>query len=149
MASIILQTFVAGGNSQNQKIELKQVAENQSAEFLATNPVYKPKSPIRRVFIPKTEFDTEIIKTYIREQAVKNGVNPETALFIAEKESQFDPTKIGDNGISAGLWQFNLQANPSISYKCAIDWVCSTQLAMKWIKEGKINAWSVWKYRSL
>ncbi len=91
----------------------------------------------------------EVIRSYIKEKATEKGVDPRKALFIAEHESQFNPNAIGDSGISFGVWQFNLKANPHISKKCALDYKCSTEIAINWLANGKENMWSVWRMRKL
>ena len=90
-----------------------------------------------------------LVRGYIREEAIKHGVEPDKALFIAEHESQFNPGAIGDSGISFGVWQFNLKANPYILKECALDYKCSTEIAMNWLVDGKENSWSVWRMRNL
>ena len=91
----------------------------------------------------------EAIRSYIKEKAAEKGVDPRKALFIAEHESQFNPNAIGDSGISFGVWQFNLRANPHIPKECALDYKCSTEIAMNWLADGKENSWSVWRMRNL
>lgn len=88
------------------------------------------------------------IREFIRERAIANKIDPEKALFIAEHESQFNPSAVGDSGISFGIWQFNLRANPHIPKECALDYKCSTEIAMNWLAAGKENAWSVWRMRN-
>jgi hypothetical protein len=51
-------------------------------------------------------------------------------LNLEGKESGYDPARIGHDGISVGLWQFNLKANPQGSRSCAKNHACSTGLAM-------------------
>jgi len=98
-----------------------------------TPPVIAPPSP-------------EQVKSYVLAQAEAAGVNPAQALWIVGHESQFGQNTVGDGGKSIGPWQFNLKANPEISYQCADDLKCSTSLALQWIKNGKIRMWSTWTY---
>jgi hypothetical protein len=85
------------------------------------------------------------LKNYLISEAKRNGIDTQKALFIVEKESNFHSDAVGDSGKSYGLWQFNIAANKNITKKCALDIQCSTKLAMKWLKAGKENHWSVFK----
>jgi hypothetical protein len=102
-------------------------------------------SPIPAPIPPKN--DIPYSSQYIVQTAKEYGINPIDALFIIGKESQDCVNLSGDDGISIGYWMFNLKANPQVSYSCASNFECSTNLAMKWISEGKINAWSTWRFR--
>lgn len=92
---------------------------------------------------------TEQIRQYVDNAAGQAGVNPLIAEWIIQHESQWNPGAVGDNGISLGLWQFNIQANPNISKDCALDYQCSTKMALQWILDGKINKWSSWRFRHI
>lgn len=96
------------------------------------------------------------VADFVSEEAVHYGVNPADALWIVGHESEdcwqegyYDPALKGDGGKSVGCWQFNLNANPQVSYACAADLKCSTELAMQWILDGKIDKWSTWVYRDI
>lgn len=112
-----------------------------------------PQSLLRGVSNPNFD-DTEkikrnmaeITKNYVYLTALASGVDTELALWIIKKESAGNYLAVGDNGDSIGLWQFNLRLNKDIKYSCAIDVRCSTELAMKWLLEGKKNRWSVVSY---
>lgn len=86
----------------------------------------------------------EVVRTFVLATSRAYGVNPRLADWIADKESQFNPNAIGDGGRSVGLWQFNLEANPEVLRSCALDYRCSTKLAMEWIIAGKSMAWSTY-----
>jgi hypothetical protein len=97
------------------------------------------------------------VESYVRQEAALYGVNPTDALFIVAHESEdcyqegfFDPALPGhepNGSTSFGCWQFNLRANPELSYACVTNLQCSTELAMQWIVAGKINKWSTWSER--
>lgn len=88
-----------------------------------------------------------------------NGIDPQIALFIAEKESRFDFLSRGDlNGVckygknkgkpqeSRGIWQFNNCSFPNISDAEAFDVASSTALAMEQMKKGNYKIWSVYRW---
>jgi hypothetical protein len=89
----------------------------------------------------------ESVENYVVKEAKKEGVNENIVTWIVGHESQFGKRVVGDDGISLGVWQFNIKTNPGISRECAMDLKCSTQLALNWLKAGKINKWSTWKFR--
>jgi hypothetical protein len=96
------------------------------------------------------------VRAYVEGVAVADGVNPVDALWILDHESEdcwqegyYDPALVAHepNGTeSYGCFQFN-SANPDFDLSCADDLTCSTNLAMQWILEGKINRWSTWRLR--
>jgi hypothetical protein len=87
------------------------------------------------------------LKSYIEADARKSGVPPRLATWIVEHESQWNPHKIGDDGKSQGLWQFNRRWHPEISKRCAFSVSCSTHFAMRLLAAGKQEMWTTWKYR--
>jgi hypothetical protein len=96
--------------------------------------------------VASTGLSPSDIRKYVLSEAKRYGVNPQKADWIVSHESRYDPTTIGDDGISVGIWQFNLKANPQIPKACAEDVKCSTDLAMRWILAGKIKAWSTYSF---
>src|SRR5689334_4481464 len=61
------------------------------------------------------------LKAYIQLQAKAHGVNPTLALWIVQHESSFDPTRMGDDGQSRGLWQISRIWHPEVTDACAMD----------------------------
>ena len=99
----------------------------------------------------------EIVRNYVYYSAVASGVDPDKAIFIVRHESNFDFYAIGDtekicprNGKpmrSVGLWQFEINCyNTDISEAEALSVASSTAIAFQWLKEGKENRWSVWRF---
>lgn len=65
------------------------------------------------------------------------------ALRVATAESGLDPTKMGDQNTSAGLWQIHLPAHPDVSLTEALDPQWSTIWAMKEMaKDDGCKIWS-------
>jgi hypothetical protein len=50
------------------------------------------------------------IQTRIADEARRQGVRPELALAVAQKESSFNPGAVGDNGAAVGLFQLHAAA---------------------------------------
>jgi hypothetical protein len=109
--------------------------------------------------LPVVAFDNlspRQVTTFVRQEAIRYGVNPTDAEWIVGHESEdcwqkgyYDPAIAGHetNGtISYGCWQFN-DANDHFNLGCATDLKCSTDMAMQWILEGQINKWSTWRFR--
>ena len=101
---------------------------------------------------------TSSVRVYVACEAREFGVDVSRALFISWKESQYDPTRIGDDHLicprngqkqaSIGLWQINSCWNPQVGRAEALDVVSSTLWAMPRLKTSP-NIWSTWKYRKL
>ena len=132
------------------------------------NPLTAPSTYI----IPKEEIQaaqtadfssTSSIVEYIRERANEYGVNPAIALYIAERESSFDPRAVGDGHLtcllkgspnygkpirSRGLFQINNCAHPSVSDETAFSVVSSTEWALNELREGRANIWTTWRNRA-
>lgn len=85
------------------------------------------------------------LKSYVASEAKRWGVNVEMALFIAQHESTFDPTRVGDASTSYGMWQIHLPAHPDVTIASAQDPIWSTQWAMAHMTTP--NIWSTWRYR--
>ncbi len=94
--------------------------------------------------VSKTE-----IYDYLVKEAKIYGVDPIKATWIVSKESQWDATKMGDDGNSRGLWQISRIYHPEVSDACAMDWKCSTRWSMQWIAKdpSHIFQWTTWKCR--
>ena len=102
----------------------------------------------------------EVTKEYVRLTALASGVNPQVALWIVKKESNFDPNVIGDTKEALcpvgpnkgkiqrarGIFQLSDCWHPNISDEVAFSVASSTAIAMKWLKEGKENWWSVFRF---
>lgn len=87
------------------------------------------------------------VGAFVSGEAKKYGVNVTDALWIVSHESQFDPTKKGDDGQSRGLWQISRVYHPEVSDKCAFDIECSTRWSLNHIIAGHIQEWSTWRLR--
>ena len=86
------------------------------------------------------------IPNFIRQEAIKYGVDPLTALFIVQHESQFRPEAMGDDGQSRGLWQISKRWHPEVSDEMAFSPRKSTEWALKRIKAGYANEWSTYRF---
>ncbi|MGE0406136.1 MAG: transglycosylase SLT domain-containing protein [Candidatus Korobacteraceae bacterium] len=101
------------------------------------------------------------VRALIKNAAIEHGIDPTIALFIVEKESQFDHHAKGDGHLpvcpigpnqgkpqrSRGLWQINDCYHHEVSDAIAFDPVKSTAWALRRIKRGYIHEWSTWVYR--
>ena len=99
--------------------------------------------------------DQASVRNFIVAKALEHGVSSSKALYIVEKESgfgfrngKFNPAIEGPEkeGSSWGIWQF-WDKNDGFDKACAIDPICSTELAMNWLKAGRENRWSTWRNR--
>ena len=101
-------------------------------------------------------WSADSIKSFIADRARVAGVPVAQALFIAEHESQFDPTRLGDTdkvcpstGLiqrSRGLWQISDCYHPEIDDATAYNVKRSTAWAMRQLLINP-NEWSSWKNR--
>ncbi len=87
----------------------------------------------------------EVIKDYIVTESLIAGVNPQLALGIVKRESQFNPEAVGDHGNSLGAWQIHMPAHGDISPEQAKDIRWSTQWALTQLKAGNCHIWSTCK----
>lgn len=85
------------------------------------------------------------VKAYVRSQAVKNGVDPQLALWIVKHESSFNPRATGDGDASRGLWQISRVYHPEVSDNQAYGVTSSTQWSLDRIRDGKVNEWSSYR----
>lgn len=97
------------------------------------------------ISVPTINENSSTVKLYVEAQAKLLGVNPELAICIVTHESQLDPSKLGDDGNSRGLWQISKIWHPEVSDAVAFSEVSSTQWALDWIKKGHIKQWSTFK----
>ena len=121
-----------------------------------------PNNPVEPVKIENEEDifrnREELAKKFITAEAIKNNIDPVLANWIVKKESNFSPNAVGDTDKtclikgknfgkqlkSVGYWQFEINCyNTEISEQEALSVPASTAIAMKWLKEGKQNRWSV------
>lgn len=109
----------------------------------STYSIQPPQKPLWSQF----QASGEVLQTFVEADATYFGVPTSTALFIVKHESKFDPTRVGDDGDSRGLWQWNKPAHPEITDGCAFDVQCSTDAALDWIAKGNVNQWSTWRWR--
>ena len=107
------------------------------------------KTPYGSISAQISTSSQESVENYVLEQAKAENVSTTIVKWIVGKESHFGQRLVGDDATSLGPWQFNLVQTPSISESCAMDLKCSTSLALAWLRAGKENKWSSWKYRCL
>jgi hypothetical protein len=89
------------------------------------------------------------IPAMVSSYAQSYGINPAYASCIVSHESQWDPTKPGDDGNSRGLWQISRVWHPEVSDAVAFSPVSSTLWSLAWIKAGHWTQWSTyWLYCS-
>lgn len=86
--------------------------------------------------------DPVMIRDYIAVEALVMGVNPQIALGVVKRESQFHCERVGDYGTSHGCWQIHLPAHKEISPTQAHDVIWSTQWSLNEIKENGCGIWS-------
>lgn len=86
----------------------------------------------------------ESIKDMILRLSREYEISPTLSWNIVKCESGGDPTKVGDRGMSRGLWQINQKHHPYITDKQAFDPEWSTRWSLEKIKQGK-DLWTCWK----
>jgi hypothetical protein len=107
-----------------------------------------PKSVSKAQIIAKNSVlqpNVNEIKAFIAQEAVKQGVNPHIPLWIAEHESSFQVSAIGDDGESRGIFQISRRYHPEVSDACAYDYKCATEWSLARIAAGHANEWTTWK----
>lgn len=92
------------------------------------------------------------IKLYIINEAIAYGVDPQLALKVAKKESDYIPDKqshypdtSGPNGKedSWGVFQIHLPDHPDVTRDQALDWKFNVEWAMKTMAhDGGCTQWS-------
>lgn len=83
------------------------------------------------------------IPEFIALTATEYGINPQTALYISYKESNWDPKAVGDHGTSFGLFQIHNPKQKGLTVAQAEDVYFSTVWAMKTMKyDGGCKQWS-------
>lgn len=122
-----------------------QKDQNRTARLEAGSTGSSSQSGVRRESRINSS-STDEIRDYVRSEAIRLDVDPNVALFIVEHESQFDPTKLGDDGQSRGLWQISKIWHPEVSSSCVFDVQCSTYWALKRIHKGYVNEWSTFRF---
>lgn len=127
--------------SQIPQIPTKIVYQVVNDVIRAKNATIPPIQAIKPAFLSKTE-----ISDYISKIAEENGVNPQVAVWIAKKESNFNQYATGDNSESAGIWQIHMESHPELTSTFAFDIVSSTLWSINQMKMGNYNIWSVYKF---
>ena len=93
-------------------------------------------------FISYAEVD-QSIPYLIATAAIAHGVDPQLALYISWKESQWNPQILGDHGKSRGLWQISKIYHPEVSDSIAFNPLQSTLWALQTIlKDKSCRQWS-------
>lgn len=103
-----------------------------------------PTPIISEPIFPYDESPTNV-RAYVAQQARFYGVSTTVALWIVEKESQFQ-NRPGDDFQSRGYWQISSVWHPEVSDECAWDLECSTHWALERILDGYAREWSVFKF---
>jgi len=116
-----------------------------------------------RVSTPASSTPDAMI-SLIRTAAQSAGANPEIAVWIAQHQSQLDPTTVGDKNFvcnlpnsplygqitpSYGLYQINQCSHPDISIASSEDPTFAANWAAQQIATGNTDVFSSWKMRCL
>ncbi len=96
--------------------------------------------------LPGGRITPQLVKAYVRTEAVEHGVNPSLALWIVKHESHFDPRAKGDGEASRGLWQISKIYHPEVSDAMAFNVASSTNWSLERIRSGKANEWSTYRF---
>lgn len=86
--------------------------------------------------------DQKDLKAFVVSQSVARNLNPGLTTCIVQHESQWNPTKPGDDGQSMGLWQISKIWHPEVPEAVSLSPVSSTLWALDWIASGHIRQWS-------
>ena len=124
----------------------------QKEGFVRAEPVLltaeaAPIAPTIALATTSLENSPTYVRAYVMSRAKEAGVNPTKVDWIVGHESQYGQHLVGpepNHTTSYGYWQFN-DANADFDYACAMNLVCSTNLALEWIKAGKIDRWSTYR----
>ena len=84
----------------------------------------------------------ESVPEYIATTAKEYGVDPQLALYISYKESQWNPNAIGDHGTSFGVFQIHNPESKGLTPTQAKNLIISTKWAMQELAQGKCYLWS-------
>jgi hypothetical protein len=145
--------FIARGSETRQKIVSPQSAKDSSVPFhapfakghgaqLATETRIPADPPGLHGGKPTAQ---EVIKGYVRMEAVEHRVDPQLALWIVKHESHFNPRAKGDGEASRGLWQISKIYHPEVSDEVAFNVGYSTDWSLERIRSGKANEWSTYR----
>lgn len=108
--------------------------------YIASTEVSKPEAPQEKS--GHSQIDPVM---YIRQSALKYGVNPYVAEQVILCESGGDTTARGDHGTSYGAWQIHKpEKHHGITKECALDLECSTEYAMPLFKSHP-EKWSCYR----
>ena len=153
MDKLIISFFIVVSILSNSLNTLTQprVIEIVKAEIVAQNKIEIP-------VVEWVEMSSSSIKKFIEEKAIEYNVPIERALFIARKESNFNPDVIGDGDKicqrtgkpirSRGLWQINDCVWTDVSDEVAFNIVSSTLWAMPKLNETP-EIWSTHRFCKL
>ena len=95
--------------------------------------------------LPTATSSITSIENYVKAESIEYGINPKLTSCIISNESQWNPTKLGDDGNSRGLWQISQIWHPEVSNAVAFSAVSSTLWSLSWIKAGHIKQWSTYR----
>jgi hypothetical protein len=105
-------------------------------------PIVEAQSTSSETFATSTSIlDLQVM---VASESVKFGINPSYSSCIVSHESQWDPTKPGDDGNSRGLWQISKVWHPEVSDAVANNALASTLWSLAWIKAGHAKQWSTY-----
>lgn len=123
--------------------ELAQIIDSAAAPA-ATLPAM-PKEFLQPDYHRPEPYDAEEIRKYVRQEAVKAGLNPDEVEKIVKCESGFNPNAVNKrnkNGTrDSGLWQIN-SVHKRISEAAKFDYKAATKWAItKRLHDGNWSAW--------
>jgi hypothetical protein len=101
---VIIVVFFGGNTALENRASATNDINTQTADQNATTVQTEARKPLYSDTVEMSR--TEFIKDYIRKEAVKNNINPETALAVAKCESSFNPEAKNPNSTAKGLFQF-------------------------------------------
>lgn len=107
---------------------------------------------VQRVEAQTVELNsTSTVRSYVEQEAIAIGVDPNLAISIVKCESGFIPqqsqilTEEGEREDSWGIWQIHLPDHPTVTREKAMDVEFSTKYSLDLIKKGEANLWSCYK----
>jgi hypothetical protein len=146
--------FIARGSETRPAIVSPQGAKDSSAPFKAAFPIghrAQLATVTRASANPSGSRGgkptaQEVVKGYVRMEAVEHKVDPQLALWIVKHESHFNPRAKGDGEASRGLWQISKIYHPEVSDAQAFNVASSTEWSLERIRSGKAYEWSTYRY---
>lgn len=85
------------------------------------------------------------MQEWVLNEAEKAGIDPYKVYMLVHCESRWNPEAIYINkggSVDRGLFQINNKYHPEVSNSCAWSWKCSTEQAIRIIKERGFGEWT-------